>query len=66
MAATYHVLTSPLQFKKIGGIPRKFPHRVCPDFPARFSLLFRICGLLFREDAEHGASLPSHQEENQT
>jgi hypothetical protein len=24
MAATYHVLTSPLQFKKIGGVPRKF------------------------------------------
>jgi hypothetical protein len=34
MAATYHVLTSPLQFKKIGGIPRKFPHRVCPDSSA--------------------------------
>jgi hypothetical protein len=47
MAATYHVLALPLQFKKIGCIPRKFPHRVCPDFSARLSLLFRVCASLF-------------------
>jgi hypothetical protein len=66
MAATYHVLTSPLQFKKIGGIPRKFPHRVCPDFPARFSLLLESAIGFFERTRNNGASLPSHQEKNQT